>query len=298
MKRKNIKWAFSTNAFTNGRYTIFDAFEWLSRIGYNGVEILMDKPLLWPFDMKKQDIKKIREKLKNLGIKISGINAFTCSGYWIKKSKKPPGQKFGPCFCDYEREFRDMRTEYTKRVIDIANELGVKNVSTTSGYRPLRGTREESWENMIHTLKNVVRYARGKHVNINIEPEPGCLVGSAKEAIDVVKDVGFKNFGINFDIGHFFVSDRDVVNVIKLFEKEIPGKINGVHIEDIGLDKKNRPVHYHLIPGEGKMPLRKIIKTVLNTGYNGFFTIELYTYYKKPVYAARKSMEWINNLKI
>ena len=97
----------------------------------------------------------------------------------------------------------------------------------------------------------------------------------------------------NFDIGHFFVSDRDVVKVIRTFDKEIPGRINGVHIEDIGIDKKGRPVHYHLIPGEGKMPLKKIINTLVNTGYDGFFTVELYTYFKKPVYAVRKTMEWI-----
>lgn len=295
-----MKWAFSTNAFIN--CSIIEAICKIADAGYQGVEILMDHPLLWPFDITPKQINEIKQVLKARRLSISNLNAFTCCYYWLEKdrskklSKRPPGQKFGPCFCDYEEEYRQQRIDYTKKVIDLAVKLGAKDISTCSGYRPLRGTREMAWENMVGGLKQVVKYAEKKGVRINIEPEPGLLVGGALEVIQIVKDINSPNFGINFDIGHLFVSDGDIIKVIKRFAREIPNKIHSVHIEDIGLDQKGRPVHYHLIPGRGVLPLKEILRALRDINYQGWYTVELYTYFKRPISAARQSIKYIKYL--
>lgn len=294
-----MKLAFSTNAFTNGKYNLVQAINKIADAGYQGVEILADHPLFWPFSATEKEINEIKNVLKKRNIAVSDINAFTCYRYWLeddfkKKSKRisgPPGQKFGPCFCDYEEENRQKRLEYTKRVIDFAVKLGVRDISTCSGYQPLRGTREMAWKNMVQSLKEAVAYAKKNGVRLNIEYEPALLVGSANEALKICKEINSPNFGLNFDIGHSFVCDENVPATIKKLKKYI----NTVHIEDIGLDSKGRPVHYHLIPGRGKMPLKKIFQTFREIGYDGWYTVELYTYFRNPVFAAKESMRYFKN---
>ena len=292
-----MKLAFSTNAYTSGKYTLIEAINRIADAGYRGVEILADHPLLWPFSVTEKEIKEIKDTLVKRNIAVSGINAFTCSRYWLEKewSKKPPkgggppGQKFGPCFCDYEEEYREKRIEYTKKVIDFAVKLGVKDISTCSGYQPLRGTREMAWQNMVLALKKVIDYAKKRGVRINIEYEPGLLVGSALETERIVKEIDSSNFGVNFDIGHSFVCDEDVPAVIRKLKKYI----HTIHIEDIGLDAKRRPVHYHLIPGRGEIPLREIFQTLRDINYDGWYTVELYTYFKNPILATRESIKYL-----
>ncbi|PIQ92296.1 MAG: hypothetical protein COV69_03055 [Parcubacteria group bacterium CG11_big_fil_rev_8_21_14_0_20_39_14] len=294
-----MKLAFSTNAFTSGKYNLVQAINKIADVGYRGVEILADHPLLWPFSITEKEIKEIKNTLEKRNIAISDINAFTCSRYWMEKdwSKKvpkgggPPGQKFGPCFCDYEKEFRQKRIEYTKKVIDLAVKLGVKDISTCSGYQPLRGTRELAWKNMVESLREAVVYAGKNGVRLNIEYEPALLVGSAKEALAICKEINSPNFGLNFDIGHSFVCDENVPAEIKKLKKYI----HTVHIEDIGFDDRGRPVHYHLILGQGKMPLKKIFQAFNEIGYNGWYTVELYTYFKNPIFAAKESIGYFKN---
>lgn len=293
-----MKLAFSTNAFTNGVFTIIDAINKIADAGYSGVEILMDRPLVWPFEASQKEIEAIKNVLKERKMEISSLNAFTCCGYWVEagKQKRPPGQKFGPCFCDYEEEYREQRIVYTKKVIDLAVELDAKDISTCSGYQPLRGTRIMAWKNMIKGLKEVVKYAEEKNIRLNIEYEPGCLVGSAFESAKIVAEIDSPNFGLNFDIGHSFVCNEDVVDTIKFLNLVIPNKIHSTHIEDIELDDKGRPIHYHEIPCYGQMPLKEIFQAFKDIGYQGWYTVELYTYFKKPIYATRKSIKFLTEL--
>lgn len=289
-----MNFAFSTNAYTNGKWTIIEAINKIAEAGFSGVEILMDLPLLWPPKVSAKEINKIKKTLQKRNLQISSLNAFTCCGYWVEqgKQKKPPGQKIGPAFSDYEDELRKLRIDYTKKVIDLAVELNAKNISTCSGFYPLRGTRLLGWKNMVSALSEVVNYAEKNKVNINIEYEPGFLVGSEQEAQQILKEISSDNFGLNFDIGHSFVCGENVIKVIKKFKN----KINTLHIEDIGLDEKNRPVHYHLIPGKGKMPLPEIFKTLKEINYNGWCTVELYTHFKKPVRATKESMKYLKKI--
>ena len=80
-------------------------------------------------------------------------------------------------------------------------------------------------------------------------------------------------------------SEKDPVQSIRKFKN----CIWNIHIEDIK-DKK----HFHLIPGQGDMDFTKIFKVLREIKYDNFITVELYTYQKQPVSAARKSYDFLN----
>jgi sugar phosphate isomerase/epimerase len=67
-------------------------------------------------------------------------------------------------------------------------------------------------------------------------------------------------------------------------------------VEDIGLGKDRKPVHYHLIPGQGVMPLREIFKALRDIGYSGYYTVELYNFSKRPVYATKAAFRGLKNI--
>jgi protein FrlC len=67
------------------------------------------------------------------------------------------------------------------------------------------------------------------------------------------------------------------------------GVITGVHVEDIAGGLRGK--HYHLVPGEGDLSFAPMVDAFDDIGYDGFVTLELYTYPKQPDRAARKAYE-------
>lgn len=297
-----MKLAFATNAFTSGRYTLEDAMRIIAREGYTGVEILADRPLLWLPSATVRERLSIEKTLKETGLNVSAVNGFTAAGYYGDR-KAPPGQQFGPSFSDPDPEVRKWRIWYTKTIVDFTHDIGGTDISISSGPPPKVDPelspvaqdmeQEAAWRQMLEAIGEVVFYAKKKKVNINIEYEPGLFVGGEESAARILAALPDHNFGLNFDVGHSFVCDEDVVSQIRRFHD----RIHGVQIEDIGIDPKtNERVHYHLVPGEGVMPLREIFETFRDVGYDGWFTVELYNHFRHPVRVVRESRRRIKEI--
>ena len=71
---------FSTNAFTNK--TIFSAIDTISEIGYDGIELVVDTPHAF-LPLKKDDILKIKNRLKQKNLQVSNLNSNT---FYISKN--------------------------------------------------------------------------------------------------------------------------------------------------------------------------------------------------------------------
>ncbi len=297
-----MKLAFATNAFTSGKYSLVEAMRIIAREGYTGVEILADRPLLWLPSATVAERLSIEKTLKETGLAVSCVNGFTAAGYYGER-KAPPGQQFGPSFSDLDPEIRKWRVWYTKRIVDFTRDVGGTDISISSGNPPTVDPGasprrkdtilKSAWKAMIEAICEVVDYAKERGVNINIEYEPGLLVGGEESAAKALVAIPEENFGVNFDIGHSYVCGEDVVSQIKRFKHVI----HGVQVEDIGVDKETgERIHYHLVPGEGVMPLREIFETFKEVGYDGWFTVELYNHFKHPVMVARKSFAYFKKL--
>lgn len=285
--------SFGSNAFTDGSWTFEGVIYVLAGCGYAGVNFLADAPLFWPLELSSGRRKSILGALKKTGLVISGINGFTAAGHYGERDA-PPGQDFGPSFADSDPDLRAHKVAYTKRVIDIANQLEVGNISISSGYPPEGVDPKEAWQWMMGAMKEALDYAHIKGVNLNIESEPKLLVANSEDSYLLLMEMGHPNLGVHIDIGHLFVCGENVVQ--QIFRHQ--GKINGADIEDIGLDRKGKPVHYHLVPGEGVMPLGDIFRTFQKIGFENrsLYTVELYSQSHRPVEAARESMAYLQKL--
>jgi fructoselysine 3-epimerase len=278
-----MKLAFSTNAFVN--FSVIEAVEKIAAIGYEGVEILADTPHLYPYSVSDSVLKELTAFLGRSELEVANLNANTAMGYYGRPFWEP---LFEPSLANPDQTAREWRVDYTKRCIDLARLLGCRNISITSG-RVVPGTSPETAIKLLReSLEVVLEYAERTGIRIGIEYEPGLLVERYEELRSLIEELRSPYLGANLDLGHSHVLGEDPETVVG----GLSSRIFHIHIEDIRSRK-----HFHLIPGLGEIDFRRLLGILERHAYNGFATVELYTYPQQPEEAARKSLSYLQGLR-
>ncbi|MDF9746768.1 sugar phosphate isomerase/epimerase family protein [Natrinema salsiterrestre] len=273
-----VELAFSTNAYT--RHSLPEAVRRIADHGYTGVELLGDDPHAYFPEFGDDDRAALLETLEETDLAVSNVNANTAMGYY---DDAPPSSFFEPSVIRADDEAREWRVEYTKRAIDLAETVGSPAVCLASG-RPLPGTMPEAAREYLHqSLREILDYAEPRGVDVGIEFEPELLIENTEEVLALIDELGRDSLGVNLDVGHAAVYGEDVAESIRASA----GSITGVHLEDIVGGRRGK--HYHRIPGEGDLDFRAIFDALEDVGYDGFATLELYTYPDEPDRAAREA---------
>ncbi len=272
--------AFSTNAYTE--HPLLEAVERIRDEGYDAVEILGDDPHAYFPTFDEADGDDLVTRLDELDLSVSNVNANTAMGYY---DDAPPSSFFEPSVVRADDDAREWRVDYTKRAVDLAEKTGAPAICLASG-RPLPGTfPDEAREYLIESLHEILDYAEPRGVEVGIEFEPELLIESTAEVLDLADEVGRDSLGVNLDVGHAAVYGEDVVESIH----ESAGRITGLHVEDIVGGRRGK--HYHRIPGEGDLDFRAMFDALDDVGYDGYATLELYTYPDEPDRAAHEARE-------
>jgi fructoselysine 3-epimerase len=274
-----MKLAFSTNAFS--RHPLDFALDAIAAAGYEGVEILADKPHYYPdvFDQRSADA--VALKLERLQLKVSNVNANCTFGYW---KDAPPEPFFEPSLIAPNPAHRADRIGMIKNTLEFAKTVGSGNISITTGKVLPTMPPDMAVKQLRESLMQVLDAAEKLKVRVGIECEPGLFVEYATELRELIDRTGSKMLGANLDIGHSIVAGEDVPTILKLLE----GRIWNCHIEDLPGRK-----HYHLIPGTGTVDWQAMKTALQAIKYKRFLTVELYTYPDKPVEAANQSMAFL-----
>lgn len=279
-----MKLSFSTNGFTE--YSVFEAIERIADIGYEGVELLADAPHLYADSLSTRDLEKLKGAIDRTGLMVANINANTAMGWYGRDFWEP---LFEPSLANPDRELRHWRVEYSRKCVDLANFIGAPCISVTSGRCVPNFDPETSIGFLLESLTELLEYAEERSIRIGIEYEPGLLVERYEELAIVLEHVNSPWLGANLDLGHSHVLGEDPATVIK----GLGQKTFHVHLEDIRGRK-----HYHLVPGTGDMDFPKLLEILGDSGYNGFATVELYTFLRRPEDSARQALEFLKNIRI
>ncbi|MCP3868253.1 MAG: sugar phosphate isomerase/epimerase [Gammaproteobacteria bacterium] len=277
-----MKLAYSTNAYT--RFELGDALSSIADLGFKGAEILCDHPHWFPGRVQASQITGIKHLIENLGLGISNLNANTANGYY---GPLPSENLFEPSLSSADDTDRRWRIQYSIETIRLAYALGADCISLTSG-RPGSGdTPTKGMQLFVESLKQICAAAENYGVRVGIEYEPGLLVERADEVAEVLQRVDSPQLGANLDLGHAYLSHESPEETIGL----LAGRIWNVHVEDIANYK-----HFHLIPGEGDIPLSRYFQLLDNCGYDRYLTVELYSYPQMPEEAGRRSLAYLREL--
>ena len=265
---------YSTNAYV--KFSLIEAIERIAGLGFRGLEIMGDRPHLYPPDFEEKDLARLKGVIEKLDLKLININSFTLFAV---------GDTYLPSWIEPDEDRREIRIRHTLESLKVANYLRCKSISIPPG-GPLDGMAREEAMSLFHKgLERVIPLAEELSVKILVEPEPDLLLERTREFKSFIKDVKSDTVGINFDIGHFFcVGEDPIVAFEELFEW-----VDHVHIEDIAPSR----VHNHLIAGQGVIQFLEIFKTMKRLGYNGDISLELYPYVDMPDAAGRESLDYL-----
>ena len=178
-----------------------------------------------------------------------------------------------------------------KKGIDLAADIGTKSVITFTGMKYKDMDPDKAAALCVETWKKVIPHAEKKGINLVLEHlnsrddshpmkgHPGYFGDDVDFCADLVNKVGSKNFKLLFDVYHLQVMNGDVIRRIKQY-KDIIG-------------------HYHTAgcPGRGEIDDTQeinyppILKTILETGYDGYLAQEFIPTWENPIDSLRHAAE-------
>ncbi|OHB74693.1 MAG: xylose isomerase [Planctomycetes bacterium RBG_16_59_8] len=269
-----MKLAFSTNAFR--RYELGETISIIASAGYQGVEIMADRPHAWPPDLDEAKVDEIRESVRRNRLSISNINAFMMCVV---------GDFHRPSWIERDEKRRRMRIDHTIASLELAAKLGARRISTEPG-GPLDGIdRREAMRLFQEGIHEAALVAARLGVKLLVEPEPDLLIERSDQFLEFMSGVKSDAVGLNFDVGHFFCVGEDPAELARRFGP----LISHVHLEDIAADRK----HFHLPPGKGAMDFDSLFNALREIGYDGWITVELYPFQEEAPRVAEEAFRFL-----
>lgn len=271
---KIMRFGYSSNAFV--KFSIFEAVEKICQLGFAGIEIMCDRPHVYPPDFGQKNVARLKNFIEEKKLKITNLNSFTLFAI---------GDTYLPSWIEPLEERRQMRIDHSRQCLKLASDLGCKNISVPPGGPLAQISRQEAFAHFYRGLEKVIPTAERLGIKILIEPEPCLVLENSKEFQEFISEVRSPSVGLNFDIGHFFCAGE---NPAEAFQ-ELFQWIGHVHIEDIGPSR----VHNHLIPGQGAIDFLEIFQTMGRMNYKGDISLELYPYVDMPIEAGREGRSYL-----
>ncbi len=277
-----MRLAFSTNAYL--KHPFEEAAARIARLGYEGLELLADVPHAWPAGLLEDQKHQIKAAMERSGLQFSNINAFMMNA--IADHRQP---YWHPSFIEPDPHYRQVRIDHTRRALSLCAELGAPHVTTEPGGPLLPGQlRQQAIDLFVEVLKPLAEHAHNCGVLLLIEPEPGLLLETTDQYLEVSERLAAPSIGLNFDIGHAFCVGEDLPRAIL----KLAPQIRHYHVEDIATSR----VHYHLIPGTGAINFPTVVSAIRQTGYDGWLTVELYPFQDDPDEAGSQALEVLRPL--
>lgn len=254
------------NALKSGEMTILDAIQWIADNGGEHMEIV---PYGYTLVDNLELADAVREKAKEAGIELSN---YSMPANFVQETEEA-----------FQEEVARL-----KEHVDLIERLGMKHMrhDVTAFTLPQEKMTiqwmEESLPLIVRGSQLIADYAATKGITTTIENH-GFSVQASDRVQRVLHAVNRPNFKTTLDIGNFMCADEDpIVGVMK----NLP-YASLVHFKDFyfrpydenpgGGDWFRTTNDNYLrgaILGHGDIPVRKIIKLIKDSGYDGYVTIE------------------------
>jgi sugar phosphate isomerase/epimerase len=261
------------------RFPFEEAAARIAAIGYEGLELMADVPHAWPAGLLEGPKRAIRAAMERHRLAFSNVNAFMMNA--IADHRQP---YWYPSFIEPDDGYRRVRIDHTKRALSLCAELGAPHITTEPGGPLAPGqSRQSAIDLFVESLKPLAEHAQNVGVLLLIEPEPGLLLETTDQYLEVAERLSAPSVGLNFDVGHAFCVSEDIPRAIAKLARHI----RHYHFEDIAATR----VHHHLVPGTGAINFTEVIAAIRKTGYDGWLTVELYPFIDDPDTAARSARE-------
>jgi sugar phosphate isomerase/epimerase len=184
---------------------------------------------------------------------------------------------------------------YSHRTIDAAAELGCEVVSvglhqaltaeqrrqlwfwTVEGHKDPVGDTE-TWGKAVTRLRELGRHAAEVGVLLSLEMYEDTYLGTADSSVQLVKDIGLANVGLNPDIGNLIRLHRPIEDWREMVAKTLPYS-NYWHMKNYMRDENVARGSYVAMPApmeSGLINYREAFRFALSVGFQGILCTEHY----------------------
>jgi len=253
-----MKFAYSTRIFR--LRPLSEAIEAISEAGFCAAELLADRPHAFPEDLKGAEITALNECLQRRKLKITNLNSCVSSVL---------GDSYHPSWIEEDWREREKRIRYTLDCLRLAAAMGIPSVSTGAGGRiPDSMDYREAWRLFLANMHRVTPLAKRLGVKLLIQTDPELLLKSSGELISFLEELEFvESLRVDFNVAHVVCAGEDPCAA---WERLHPF-VSHVHLCDV---PENRS-HRHIQLGEGVVDIPGFLRCLMETGYEGYVTIEL-----------------------
>ena len=273
-----MRLGYNTNGLSDHRWD--QALELMAELGYESVAITIDHHCLNPFSPKHiDDVKRMRRLLDRY--RFSSV-VETGARFLLN-----PRQKHEPTLVSVSEAERAGRSDFLRRCVDIAHELGSTAVSCWSGVQRDGAAPEVVWDRLLSSLPPVLDHAAAKGLRVAFEPEPGMFVESMAQFRELRERLGRDDLALTLDIGHLHCVES---GAIADHIHEWAPVLANVHIEDMVVG-----VHDHLRFGAGTIDFPPVLKALRDCGYAGGVHVELSRHSHMAPEVLRESIQFLRS---
>jgi len=252
-----------------------DVFAYVSRLGYQGIEIA-------PFTLADSvtaisggERQKIRESAVRQSVQIAGI-------HWVLV--KPEGLYLN----HPEAGVRQRTAAYLRHLVDFCADLGgtVMVVGSPKQRNVLPDvTREQAWDCAVASFRDAVKQAEQRGVTICFEPLAPAetnFINTAAEAIQFIERLPSPNFKIILDVKAMSSETKPIPQIIR----ESWPRFAHFHANDKNLKG----------PGFGEIDFKPIAAALKDLGYGGFVSVEVFKFEEGAETIAAQSIEYLKRV--
>ena len=178
---------------------------------------------------------------------------------------------------------RDELVAFFSSMCEVTRAIGCPGIQVVSGTAFSRSPWPTIRKETAKGLREIADIAAEYKLNVAYEPLAWMPVKTLAQVLEVVDEAGCSNVGLLVDTFQIFAGGDDLETIRKLDPKMIPT----VHLGDTAPRQRDVWSDYdrYTMPGDGIVPLRDIMKAILETGYDDVVTDEIwsarYTYWSR-----------------
>ncbi len=243
-----MKLSFTTLGCPN--WTLQEIVKNASQMGFDGIEFrgIRDEMDISRLPEFNEELEKTKKLFSDYNVAVSGISI--SASYAVVDPKEK------------ERHF-----EETRRNLKLAAKLDTHVIRVFGGYVPKGYTVEKMVPVLVENLREMADEAEDYGVTLALETHDDWADSTIVSR--VMKMVNHPHVGVLWDMHHPFRFNNERPE--ETYAKLSPYIVD-VHVKDSIVDENGKT--RYVLPGEGDVPLRKMLEMLIDGGYEGYVTFE------------------------
>lgn len=243
-------------------WTVQKLISYCKQSGFKGVELREGEGSIVSLSKSKEELDRIAQMFCEEQIEVTDIGSSICV-----KGKS-------------DEEIKNAMQQF-EQVVQIANSFSVKGIRIFLGNFTIRydAPKEKlDYTRIIEFIKNACDYAAQYNTEVWIETHNEFATGKVLRKL--LDDVNKENCKVIWDIIHPLEDGEEPEETLKLLGEQCAH----IHIKD-GRPFDDPMMHdwEYTFLGQGNIPIKNIVKLLLENGYSGYFSLEWESKWRKEL---------------